>query len=182
MTNGSGSVTGSVAYDAFGQQVASSGSSGSSYLFAATSGYRSDGDAGLSHVGARYFDAQVGRFITRDTYLDQHPYVYCDADPVNRLDPSGHNWGWGVVLVVVVLILVILLVRENGGVGEIVVPEPAPTPNTDNTWDPFEGTGHPKQYGTEMKPMSGTEGYDGVPYELLLLLVEDRRLQLFLDK
>jgi RHS repeat-associated protein len=38
-------------------------------MFAATSGYRNDGDAGLSHVGARYYDAQVGRFITRDMVL-----------------------------------------------------------------------------------------------------------------
>lgn len=36
-------------------------------MFAATSGYRSDGDAGVMHVGARYYDPQVGRFITRDT-------------------------------------------------------------------------------------------------------------------
>jgi hypothetical protein len=46
-------------------------------------------------VGARYYDAQVGRFISRDTYLDQHPYLYCDHDPVNAVDPSGHFiQGW----------------------------------------------------------------------------------------
>jgi len=33
----------------------------------------------------------VGRFITRDTYLDQAPYAYCDGDPVNATDPSGHT-------------------------------------------------------------------------------------------
>jgi RHS repeat-associated protein len=59
-------------------------------MFAATSGYRSDGDAGLMQVGARYYDAQVGRFITRDTVLTEHPYIYCDHDPVNAVDPSGH--------------------------------------------------------------------------------------------
>ena len=62
-------------------------------MFAATSGYRNDGDAGLMHVGARYYDAQVGLFITRDTELDQKPYLYCHHDPVNYLDPTGH-WGW----------------------------------------------------------------------------------------
>ena len=71
--------------------MATSGSSASPYTFAATSGYRNDGDAGLTHVGARYYDAQVGRFITRDTVLDQHPYLYCDHEPVNALDPSGHD-------------------------------------------------------------------------------------------
>ena len=48
------------------------------------------------HVGARYYDAQVGRFITRDTFLDQKPYLYCEHDPINRLDPSGH-FGFGTI-------------------------------------------------------------------------------------
>src|SRR5207302_1388362 len=67
VTNSSQSVTGSVNFEAFGQVVGSSGSSSNPYMFCATSGYRSDGDAGLTHVGARYYDAQVGRFIMRDT-------------------------------------------------------------------------------------------------------------------
>jgi RHS repeat-associated protein len=52
-------------------------------------GYRDDGDLGLMHVGARYYDPDVGRFITRDPVLSEHPYVYCGADPVNGLDPDG---------------------------------------------------------------------------------------------
>jgi len=42
-------------------------------------------------VGCRFYDAQVGRFITRDTYLNQKPYAYCDGDPVNVTDPDGHD-------------------------------------------------------------------------------------------
>jgi RHS repeat-associated protein len=90
VTDSSQTVTGTLTSEAFGQTVATTGSSANPYMFAATSGYRNDGDAGLSHVGARYYDAQVGRFITRDTYLDQKPYLYCEHDPVNATDPSGH--------------------------------------------------------------------------------------------
>jgi RHS repeat-associated protein len=54
-------------------------------------GYRNDRDGALTYVGARYYDAQVDPFITRDTYLDQKPYLYCEHDPVNSLDPSGHG-------------------------------------------------------------------------------------------
>jgi hypothetical protein len=43
------------------------------------------------HVGARYYDAQVGRFLTRDTVLSEHPYLYCEHEPVNCVDPSGHQ-------------------------------------------------------------------------------------------
>ena len=83
-------MTASLTLSAFGQTVASSGSSSSPYQFGATSGYRAEGDAGLTLVGCRFYDAQVGRFITRDTYLNQKPYAYCDGDPVNALDPTGH--------------------------------------------------------------------------------------------
>ena len=94
VTNSTQTVTGTLTLSAFGNQVASTGSSSSSYMFAATSGYRNDGDAGLTHVGARYYDAQVGRFTTRDTYLNQRPYLYCDHDPVNTVDPTGHESLW----------------------------------------------------------------------------------------
>ena len=42
-------------------------------------------------MGARYYDATFGRFITRDTDLSQSPYAYCGGDPVNFSDPSGHE-------------------------------------------------------------------------------------------
>ena len=92
--NSSQTVTGTIIQDGFGLTQHTSGSSTNPYKFAATSGYRDDGDCGLTHVGARYYDGQVGRFITRDTFLDQHPYAYRDADPVNKVDPSGH-FPWG---------------------------------------------------------------------------------------
>ncbi len=45
-------------------------------------------------MGARYYDATYGRFLTRDTELSQSPYAYCDSDPVNFSDPSGHAGAW----------------------------------------------------------------------------------------
>ena len=106
VTNASQAVTASLTLSAFGQTIASTGSSTSAYGFGATSGYRTEGDAGLTLVGCRFYDAQVGRFITRDTYLDQKPYAYCDGDPVNATDPTGHNvdgntigaWTGGIIL------------------------------------------------------------------------------------
>jgi RHS repeat-associated protein len=82
-------------------------------MFAATWGYRNDGDAGLMHVGARYYDAQVGRFITRDTVLSEHPYLYCEHEPVNSVDPSGHLW-WHVLILVVELVLLAQPAGEPG--------------------------------------------------------------------
>ena len=91
VTNSGQTVTGTINYDAFGNTVGSTGSSASSYMYGADSGYRSDGDAGLKYVAARYYDSKIGRFTTRDTYLDQLPYTYCENDPVNYEDPDGHQ-------------------------------------------------------------------------------------------
>jgi RHS repeat-associated protein len=91
VTNSSQTVTGSVNYEAFGQVAGSSGSSTNPYMYAGDWGYRNDGDAGLMHVGARYYDAQVGRFITRDVDPDQHAYLYCEHEPVGMTDASGES-------------------------------------------------------------------------------------------
>ncbi len=41
-------------------------------------------------MGARYYDPTLACFLTRDTVLGQKPYTYCDGDPVNHNDASGH--------------------------------------------------------------------------------------------
>lgn len=85
-------VTSTFTTEAFGVAVSQWGSSSNPYRFAGLWGYRDDGDAGLLHVGARYYDPQVGRFISRDAVLSEHPYLYCEHEPVNAVDPSGEDW------------------------------------------------------------------------------------------
>jgi uncharacterized protein RhaS with RHS repeats len=50
------------------------------------------------HIGARWYDPAVGRWISADAYLGELPlpisrnrYLYCHTDPVNYIDPSGLN-------------------------------------------------------------------------------------------
>ena len=57
---------------------------------------RNDGEAGLSHVGARYYEPAVGRWTSADKWLGDlyrplslNRYLYCEDDPVNHVDPSG---------------------------------------------------------------------------------------------
>ncbi len=116
-TSSGGSVTASAIYEGFGQTVASSGGGTATYGYCATSGYQSDGYAGLTHVGARYYDESVGRFITRDTQLDQKPYNYCEADPVNLVDPSGHNVPVGATVGAIIGAVVIGGIAVDFGLG-----------------------------------------------------------------
>jgi RHS repeat-associated protein len=96
VTNGSQTITSTQETEAFGRFIGGTGSTASPYGYHGADGYRQDGDgpAGLEpyqKVGARYYDATFGRFITRDTDLSQAPYVYCNGDPVNCSDPTGHD-------------------------------------------------------------------------------------------
>ena len=74
-------------------------------------------------MGCRSYDAQVGHFITRDTYLDQKSYAYCDGDPVNDVDPSEHLPTWKKILATVGGYLGMLI-----GQGEKINIPPPPTP------------------------------------------------------
>lgn len=47
---------------------------------------------------ARWYSPDLGRFITMDTYegtqqepQSLHKYTYCESDPANNTDPSGHE-------------------------------------------------------------------------------------------
>ena len=92
-------IVASYVFEGFGGVVAQTGSATNTYKFAATSAYRDDGDAGLLHVGLRYYEPSVGRFITADPLLGDifrpqslNRYVYVENNPVNLVDPSGMTW------------------------------------------------------------------------------------------
>ena len=63
-------------------------------------GYYYDTETGLYYLKSRYYDPEVGRFITIDdiSYLDPDTinglnlYAYCGNNPVMRVDPNGTSW------------------------------------------------------------------------------------------
>ncbi len=99
-----GSVIAKYSYDAFGSSLDLQGNllpagstSATDYLY---TGEQHDANAGFYYLRARYYSPGVGRFITRDTYqgsvhdpVSMHRYLYCHANPVNGIDPSGHWFG-----------------------------------------------------------------------------------------
>uniref|UniRef100_UPI001CD03D34 RHS repeat-associated core domain-containing protein n=1 Tax=Oscillatoria salina TaxID=331517 RepID=UPI001CD03D34 len=94
LTDAVGAVTDTYTYDAYGNLVASSGSSKSDYLFA---GEQRDGETGLDYLRARYYDPTLGRFISADAYdgslndpMSLHNYQYAHANPIVNTDPSGY--------------------------------------------------------------------------------------------
>jgi RHS repeat-associated protein len=54
---------------------------------------------GLYYYGARYYDPEIGRFISADTIVQApfnpqtlNRYSYCGNNPINYVDPTGHIW------------------------------------------------------------------------------------------
>jgi RHS repeat-associated protein len=95
LTNSTGEITDTFTYDAFGNKVATSGSTPNSYLYR---GEQFDSDLGLYYLRARYYNPLTGRFLSRDPEdgdIDEpaslHNYLYAEGDPVDLSDPTGKS-------------------------------------------------------------------------------------------
>ena len=65
-------------------------------------GYYYDADLGLYYLNSRYYDPDIGRFISPDTtdiltttptgLTDKNLYAYCDNNPITRADNGGEFW------------------------------------------------------------------------------------------
>jgi RHS repeat-associated protein len=79
-----------LSYDEFGNVLADSNPGFQPFGFA---GGLYDAEAGLVRMGARDYDPQTGRWITKDPVGfgggETSFYTYCSNDPVNSIDPSG---------------------------------------------------------------------------------------------
>jgi RHS repeat-associated protein len=71
-------------------------------------GKERDNESGLDYFGARYYSSALGRLVTPDwaahpvavpyaTLADPQSlnlYSYIENNPINRIDPLGHDWFW----------------------------------------------------------------------------------------
>ena len=93
LTDIGGTAQNVFAYDAYGTLIASNTTPQTAYLYC---GQQFDGDMGCYDQRARYLNANTGKFWSRDTDegsqddpLSFHKYLYCEADPVDGIDPDG---------------------------------------------------------------------------------------------
>jgi fibro-slime domain-containing protein/RHS repeat-associated protein len=93
LTDSSGGVTDTYAYDGYGRLLSSTGGTDNSYGYQSQ---RTDSSSGLQYLRARYYDPNVGRFASVDprsgslaSPVSQHRYLYGNNNPLTFFDPSG---------------------------------------------------------------------------------------------
>ena len=98
-------------------------------------GYYYDTETGLYFLKTRYYDPEVGRFITIDdiSYIDPETinglnlYAYCGNNPVMRVDENGNSWwdsfwkGLVAVAVVVVAVVAAITVATGGAAAPVLI-------------------------------------------------------------
>lgn len=78
-------------------------------------GYFYDVETGLYYLQTRYYDPEIGRFLNMDdiSYADPEQfhglnlYAYCANNPVNYVDPTGHEWWHWLITAVSIVALTI---------------------------------------------------------------------------
>ena len=91
VVNSSGAIVQSYLYTPFGQVHSSSGSLSQPYQYVGGEGYYTEETMGLQLLGQRWYDEEVGRFISRDPIGEEgglNLYVYVGNNPLNYLAPS----------------------------------------------------------------------------------------------
>ncbi len=98
ITDSSGNQAAMYEYDPYGSTATYTGSASVKHQF---TGQEKDDSTGLHYYNARYYDSQLGRFITADPTI-QHPadpqdfnrYAYARNNPIRFTDPTGLGWSW----------------------------------------------------------------------------------------
>ena len=95
LTDGAGGSRQSIFYDAWGNERDRVGSSANNFTF---TGHELDKETGLIYAKARFYDAEVGRFLSQDTVLGDvasppslHRYFYVMQNPFRYADPTGNQ-------------------------------------------------------------------------------------------
>lgn len=94
LTDASGQNQVAYRVDPYGEITKQEGESVNRQVF---TGHEHDTETGLIYMKARFYDPDIGRFLTQDTYLGEngtppslHRYLYAYGNPTINIDPDGH--------------------------------------------------------------------------------------------
>jgi RHS repeat-associated protein len=148
-TDDSGDALASVAYTAFGEAIGAE--LDTRYQYAGGWGYESEllvleGPPGsapitLMHVGHRWYDPALGRFIQRDPigiFGGLNLYEYAGSNPLAAVDPNGEWWSVVIRLAIRggtrIVRIAIRVPRLGPGLGRPAPPFPPRVPLAPEQW------------------------------------------------
>ena len=98
LTDATGGVAAAYAYDPFGRVLVQVGATDQPFTFAGRHGLRREASNGLYHVRARWYDARIQRFLSKEPQwpvLEQpallNPYQYALNNPMMYVDADGFS-------------------------------------------------------------------------------------------
>lgn len=94
LSDSSGNITDKYAHDEYGRLLESTGTTDNPFKFVGRYGVMDEGDNSY-FMRARFYDAEVGRFLSKDPIGfeggDWNLYAYVGGNPVIGIDPSGQQ-------------------------------------------------------------------------------------------
>jgi RHS repeat-associated protein len=90
LTDSTGDTTDNYTYEAYGEVVASTGTTENPYRYVGKLGYYDNGDGSL-YVRARHYQPTTARWLSVDPIPTEPRYVYVGTRPTHWADPSGQK-------------------------------------------------------------------------------------------
>ncbi len=90
LTNESANISHRYIYDPFGNLLSSQESDFNPLRFSGKYGILWE-ENGLYYVRARYYDSEIGRFLSEDPIWSTNLYPYAGNNPITQIDPSGEE-------------------------------------------------------------------------------------------
>jgi len=99
VTDSDANIVSQVNYEPYGALADSSGEDTFRPKF---TGKEYDSNSELYYFGARYYNADLGRFLTPDPAQQYFsPYVYGNGDPLSGTDPNGEDFGLTILIIAI---------------------------------------------------------------------------------